>query len=122
MAAFAQFGSELDKATRAQLARGERMGEILKQDQFKPLPVEEQVFIIYAGINGFLDDLPLSEVRSFEEGFYQFLEANYRSLEEELREKKEIDAALRPRIDQALREWLELFNARNHNRDERSSK
>lgn len=121
MAAFAQFGSELDKATRAQLARGERMGEILKQDQFKPLRVEEQVFIIYAGINGFLDDLPLSEVRSFEEGFYRFLEANYRSLEEELREKKEIDAALRPRIDQALREWLELFNARNHNRNERSS-
>ena len=121
MAAFAQFGSELDKATRAQLARGERMGEILKQDQFKPLPVEEQVLIIYAGIKGFLDDLPLSEVRPFEEGFYRFLEANYRSLEEELREKKEIDAALRPRIDQALREWLELFNARNHNRNERSS-
>ena len=121
MAAFAQFGSELDKATRAQLARGERMGEILKQDQFKPLPVEEQVFIIYAGINGFLDDLPLSEVRSFEEGFYRFLETNYRSLEEELREKKEIDAALRPRIDQALREWLELFNARNCNRNERPS-
>ena len=111
VAAFAQFGSELDKATQAQLARGERMVEILKQDRFQPLPVEEQILIIYAGINGYLDNLPLSEVKPFEEGLYRFLEANYQELKEKLREKKEIDDALRQEIDRALKEWLQSLAA-----------
>lgn len=118
MAAFAQFGSELDKATQAQLARGERMVEILKQDQFQPLPVEEQVLIIYAGINGFLDNLSLKEMKSFEEGFYRFLETNYQSLKKELREKREIDNSLRPQIDKVLKEWLESFSAKASNAQE----
>ena len=113
MTAFAQFGTELDKATQVQLARGERMAEILKQDQFKPLAVEEQILIIYAGINGFLDNLPLSEIRQFEEGLYQFLDSNCQAVKEELRTKKAIDDALRAQIDTALKQWLDLFGKKN---------
>jgi F-type H+-transporting ATPase subunit alpha len=115
MTAFAQFGTELDKATQAQLARGERMAEILKQDQFRPLPVEEQILIIYAGINGFLDHLSLSAIKRFEEGLYRFLDSHYRALKEELREKSEIDEALRAQIDKALKEWLDSFGKKTPN-------
>ena len=115
MTAFAQFGTELDKATQAQLARGERMVEILKQDQFRPLSVEEQILIIYAGINGFLDHLPLSEIKRFEEGLYRFLDSHYQALKEELREKREIDEALRAQIDKALKEWLDSFSTKTPN-------
>ena len=68
LAAFAQFGSELDKATQAQLARGQRLTEVLKQDQFVPLPVEKQVLVIFAGTNGFLDDVDVPDVRALPEG------------------------------------------------------
>ena len=78
LAAFAQFGSEqLDKATQAQLARGQRLVEVLKQDQFQPLPVEKQVLIIFASGNKFLDDLPVDECRRFEAELYPFVETNY---------------------------------------------
>ena len=115
MTAFAQFGTELDKATQAQLARGERMVEILKQDQFRPLSVEEQILTIYAGINGFLDHLPLSEIKRFEEGLYRFLDSHYQALKEELREKREIDEALRAQVDKALKEWLDSFSKKTPN-------
>src|SRR6266508_1010239 len=74
LAAFAQFGSDLDKATQAQLARGKRLTELLKQLQFRPLPVEKQVIAIFAGINGYLDDRDVSQVRAFEEALYQHLD------------------------------------------------
>ena len=78
LAAFAQFGSEqLDKATQAQLARGQRLVEILKQDQYQPLPVEKQVLIIFAGANRYLDDIEVSECRRFERELYPFIETNY---------------------------------------------
>jgi F-type H+/Na+-transporting ATPase subunit alpha len=113
MTAFAQFGTELDKATQAQLARGERMVEILKQEQFKPLPVEDQILIIYAGVNGFLDSLPLTEIKRFEEGLHRFFASNYQNLKEELRAKMAIDDALRSQIDKALKEWLDLFGQKS---------
>jgi len=91
------------------------MVEILKQDQFRPLSVEEQVLIIYAGINGFLDNLPLSEIKRFEEGLYPFLDSNYQALKEELRARKEIDDAARAQIEKALKEWLDLYSDASSN-------
>ena len=76
LAAFAQFGSDLDKATLAQLSRGQRLTEILKQDQYMPFPVEKQVMIIYAGTNGLLDDLEVAECGPFEQSFYRFLDTS----------------------------------------------
>ncbi len=111
MAAFAQFGTELDKATQAQLARGERMVEILKQEQYKPLPVEKQILIIYAGTNGYVDDLSLEAIRPFEEGLYKFLDSKYPDILKDLREKREITEDLRNRIDSMLKEFKAIFKA-----------
>ena len=77
LAAFAQFGSDLDKATLAQLNRGRRLGEILKQDQYKPLPVEKQIAIIFAGTGGYLDDLPIEQCLPFEQALYDFMDTSY---------------------------------------------
>ena len=112
LAAFAQFGTEqLDKATQAQLARGQRLTEILKQDQFAPLPVEKQVMIIFAGTNRYLDDLEVSEVRKFELELYPFLDTNYSGLLKTLREKKAFDDALRAEAAKALDAFKERFKA-----------
>ncbi len=104
LAAFAQFGSELDKATQAQLARGQRMVEILKQGQFVPLPVEKQVVIIYAGTQGLLDDLPIEAIRLFEEFLYPFVERRYKPVYDEIREKRELSDALRQTLGRAITE------------------
>src|SRR5882724_5565744 len=112
MAAFAQFGSELDAATQSQLTRGERMVEILKQDQYKPLPVEKQVMIIYAGINGYLDVIPVEACRSFEEEFYPFVESRYASLPKEIKDKKQLDADLEARLRKAIEEFKAGFVSR----------
>jgi F-type H+/Na+-transporting ATPase subunit alpha len=110
LAAFAQFGTEqLDKSSRAQLARGQRLTEILKQDQFQPLPVEKQVMIIFAGTNRYLDDLEVSEVRRFELDLYPFLETRYSGLLKALREKKAFDDALRAEATKALDAFKENF-------------
>jgi F-type H+-transporting ATPase subunit alpha len=112
LAAFAQFGTEqLDKATQAQLARGQRLVEILKQDQFQPLPVEKQVMIIFAGANKYLDDLPVNECRRFELELYPFLDTNYSGLLKTLREKKAFDDALREEAKKALDAFKERFVA-----------
>jgi len=102
LAAFAQFGSDLDKATQMQLARGQRMVEILKQGQYQPLPVEKQVAIIFAGTQGLLDDLPADAVREFETHFYGWLERRAPQILTEIRDKKEIADALRERLTQAV--------------------
>jgi F-type H+/Na+-transporting ATPase subunit alpha len=112
MAAFAQFGSELDAATQSQLTRGERMVEILKQDQYKPLPVEKQVLIIYAGINGYLDDIPVEACRRFEEEFYPFVEGRYAALPKEIREKRQLDADLEASVRKAIEEFKADFISR----------
>jgi F-type H+-transporting ATPase subunit alpha len=111
LAAFAQFGSELDKATQAQLSRGARMVEILKQDQFVPLPVEQQILIVFAGVNGHVDDLPAEAIRSFEQGLFRFVGASYPEIYNELNEKKVVGDDLRQKIEQAVREYKEEFKA-----------
>src|SRR5215831_10293730 len=109
LAAFAQFGSDLDKATLAQLSRGQRLTEILKQDQYTPLPVEKQVVIIFAGTNGYLDDLEVPDCRPFEQSLYRFLDANYPGLLAKIRERKAIDDEIKSELKKALTEAKESF-------------
>ena len=110
LAAFAQFGTEqLDKATQAQLARGQRLMEILKQDQYQPLSVENQVLIIFAASNKYLDDLPVNECRRFETELYPFIETNYSGLLKSLREKKAFDDTNRADAKKALDAFKERF-------------
>jgi len=111
LAAFAQFGSDLDRASLAQLNRGKRLVEILKQGQFQPLPVEKQVGIIFAGTNGYLDDLPVEQCRRFEEEFYRFVDNSHRGLWTEIREKKVLDDSLRNQLHAVLKEFKERFVA-----------
>jgi F-type H+-transporting ATPase subunit alpha len=111
LAAFAQFGSDLDKATQAQLNRGARLVEVLKQPQYKPLAVEKQVLVIYAGNNGFLDALPTSEIGRYENELYRFLEARKPTLLSTLAQKKNIDDALKSEIEGALKEFAGEFKA-----------
>jgi F-type H+/Na+-transporting ATPase subunit alpha len=112
LAAFAQFGTEqLDKATQAQLARGQRLVEVLKQDQYQPLTVEQQILIIYAASNRYLDDIDVAEVRRFERELYPFIETNYPNVMKTLREKKAFDDALRAETKKALDAFKETFVA-----------
>ncbi len=112
LAAFAQFGTEqLDKTTQAQLARGQRLVEVLKQDQFQPLPVEKQVLIIFAGGNRYLDDLEVSDVGRFERELYLYLETNYPDLLKGLREKKQMDEQIRAEATRALDAFKDTFQA-----------
>jgi F-type H+-transporting ATPase subunit alpha len=109
LAAFAQFGSDLDKVTLAQLSRGQRLTEVLKQDQYTPFPVEKEVVIIYAGTNGFLDDLEVSECRAFEQSLYRLLDASYPALLAKIRERKAIDDEIKAELKKALTEAKEKF-------------
>jgi len=109
MAAFAQFGSDLDKATQDQLARGERMVAILKQGQYVPQPVEKQVVIIYAGTNGYLDKFPTSRVGAYEKGLFEFVEQKYPKLFEDIKTKKAIDDQVKPVLVKALEEFGATF-------------
>src|SRR5713101_2194298 len=109
LAAFAQFGSDLDKSSQAQLNRGRRLVEILKQGQYQPLPVEKQILIIYAGAKGFLDDMAVEECRKFEESLYRFVENAHPGLLSKVREKKILDDALQAEINNVLREAKERF-------------
>ncbi len=94
MAAFSQFGSELDKATQAQLARGARMVELLKQGQYKPMPVADQVLVIYAGVNGFVDDVPAEKILEFEDELLRYITEHHPQIKQTLVTKKKIDETL----------------------------
>ncbi len=107
--AFAQFGTELDKATQAQLARGERMVELLKQPRYKPMPVEKQVVSIYVGTNGYLDDIPVEKIKEFEESFLQFVDANYPELLKKIREEKVISEKIEEDLIKAIKEFKASF-------------
>ncbi len=109
LAAFAQFGTELDKATEARLSRGERMMELLKQDQYRPMPVEEQIAVIYAGVNRHLDDQPVDQVRTFEQEYIRFLYRNYPGILKDIREKKALDEELEESLKKSLAEFKESF-------------
>jgi F-type H+-transporting ATPase subunit alpha len=113
LAAFAQFGSDLDKATLAQLNRGKRLGEILKQDQYKPLPVEKQVTIIFAGTGGYLDDLAIEQIRPFELGLYEFMDTSYPAVGKAIVEKKELNDAVKADLRKMLDEYKAKFLADN---------
>ena len=111
LAAFAQFGSDLDRASQAQLNRGKRLVEILKQDQYQPLPVEKQIVTIYAGTKGYLDDLPVEQCRKFEEELYRFVDNAHGSLWEEIRTKKVLDDGLRRKVDGVVRDFKARFGS-----------
>ena len=107
--AFAQFGTELDKASQAQLDRGLRLTEILKQEPYSPLPVEKQVLIIYAGNRGFLDEIPLAAIRDYEKSLYNYFETHYAHLLQAIAASKQIDLHLDQEINQALQEFNQVF-------------
>jgi len=102
MAAFAQFGSELDKATQAQLARGVRMVELLKQGQYKPMPVADQVISIYAGVNGFVDDVPVDKIRQFEEDLHHYVTQHHQQIKKDVVTKGKIDEAFGAELKQII--------------------
>src|SRR6185503_1282356 len=103
--AFAQFGSDLDKATQAQLARGQRLMEILKQPQYQPVDVEKQVLIIWAAINGHTDEVPVENVRKFEADLVRFIENSHPGLLQKIREKKAIDDEIKADLQQVLTDF-----------------
>lgn len=109
MAAFAQFGSDLDKATQDQLTRGERMVAILKQGQYQPLPVEKQVMIIWAANAGFIDKIPTDRVPDYEKGAYEFMEQKYPQVFEVLKTKKAVDDELKKVLEKAFTEYTNQF-------------
>jgi F-type H+-transporting ATPase subunit alpha len=111
LAAFAQFGSDLDKATLNQLNRGRRLVEILKQPQYQPLPVEKQVTIIYAANNGFLDQVPVDQLRAFESELYQYLEGQRPRVLSSLAQKKQIDDEVKGALNEALKDFGQMFAA-----------
>ncbi|MBU1674405.1 F0F1 ATP synthase subunit alpha, partial [bacterium] len=100
--AFAQFGSDLDKATQRQLTRGERMVEILKQGQYRPLPLEKQVAVIFAGTQGFLDDLPVDSLAGWEKDFYVFMEEKHSNVLHDIRTSGKLEDATRENLQAAI--------------------
>ena len=111
LAAFAQFGSDLDKATQNQLNRGQRLVEVLKQKQFSPLPFSKQILIIFAGTSGFLDDLPVDQVRDFEAELYEYVDATNPGLLRTIMEKKTLDDTLKAQMTKTIKECKETFVA-----------
>ena len=112
LAAFAQFGSDLDKSTQAQLTRGARLVEILKQGQYAPLPVERQVAILFAGINGYLDAIAIGDLRTFESELYAFLEARAPEVLRGIAEKKQVTDEIKAALTAAVKEFATEFAAR----------
>jgi F-type H+/Na+-transporting ATPase subunit alpha len=109
MAAFAMFASDLDKSTAALLSRGQRVTEILKQDQYQPLPVVRQIALIFAATNGYLDALPVADCRRYEKELYSFLDARHPALLKEIAEKKDIKGELTEKLKIALAEFGQVF-------------
>ena len=111
MAAFAQFGSDLDQATQRQLNRGSRLVELLKQGQYQPLAVERQILIIYAGTNGFVDELPLGALKKYEQELNSFVESKHPDIFADILKKRELDGDLRAKLNKALEEFKGVFKA-----------
>lgn len=109
LAAFSQFGSDLDKATKKQLDRGQRLMAILKQGQYSPVSVEKQVLIIYATINGFVDELSLDEISNFEKELISFVEGKHVNILTDIKEKKQIDDELKKKMNEVITEFVRLF-------------
>jgi F-type H+-transporting ATPase subunit alpha len=111
LAAFAAFGSDLDAATQAQLTRGERLVEILKQPQYQPLPMEKQVTILFAGTNGYLDELPIDTLAAYETEMYSYIESNEPSIFSDLKEEEEFTDEIKEKVNKALTSFGETFKA-----------
>jgi F-type H+-transporting ATPase subunit alpha len=111
LAAFAAFGSDLDKATQAQLNRGQRLVELLKQHQFSPLSFSKQILIIMAGTGGFLDDLPVAQVREFEGELYKYVDSTNPGLLRTIMEKKILDDTLKGQLQAVIKEAKQQFVA-----------
>ena len=111
LAAFAQFGSDLDKATQQQLNRGQRLTELLKQPQFSPLPFSKQILAIYAGTNGYLDDLQVAQVRDFEDALYKYVDTSNPGLLNQIMEKKTLDDGMKKEMDRLIKEAKQEFIA-----------
>ncbi len=109
LAAFAQFGSDLDKATLAQIERGKRMVELLKQDQFVPLALEEQIIILFAGTQGYLDDLPIESIKKFEAEFLRYIKETKEDIRAEIREKKALDDTLKEKLAHTIEGFKKGF-------------
>jgi len=106
---FAQFATELDTATQAQITRGQRLMELMKQPQYSPMEVEDQVAVLFAGINGYLDDLPISAVRAFEEGLLKFIKERYVNILNEIRTTKQLSKENESKLHEAIKEFKEEF-------------
>jgi F-type H+/Na+-transporting ATPase subunit alpha len=122
LAAFAQFGSDLDKASQAQLSRGKRWIEVLKQPPYSPIPVEKQVAIIFAGGQGFLDDLRVEDIRRFEAELYQYLDNKKSDLLANIREKKELKDDIKKDLSNAITEFKKEFVARKDQKGDQQKK
>lgn len=109
LAAFSQFGSELDADTRERLAQGERIREMLKQPQYKPMPVEKQVIIIYAATKKYLLDIPVDDVLRFQDELFDFIDTKYAEIPAEIREKKEMTKETEEKLVKALEEFKKDF-------------
>jgi F-type H+-transporting ATPase subunit alpha len=110
LAAFAQFGSDLDEATQRQLDRGQRLSELLKQPQYRPVPLDKQVMSIYAGTNGFLDKIPVTRIAEWEQSFAQFMDSNHPSIGQTIQRDKRLDdtniEGLRVALDDFNKQFL----------------
>src|SRR6266850_5451148 len=106
--AFAQFGSELDPATQRQLARGARVVEVLKHPQYQPMPVEQQVVVIFAVTNGLIDDVDIPEIKAWEKGLLEFMAAQHAAVVEEIRTRKALSDDLSARLRKAIEEYKSL--------------
>jgi F-type H+-transporting ATPase subunit alpha len=110
LAAFAQFGtSDLDAATVRQIERGRRLTELMKQPQYQPVPLQHEVIVIFAAVNGFLDDVPVDKVRTFESNLYSFMDSNHPGIGDEIRDKKELSPELEEKLRAAIREFKQTF-------------
>jgi F-type H+-transporting ATPase subunit alpha len=111
MAAFAQFASDLDAATRAQLERGKRLTELLKQGQYVPLPVEKQVLLVFAGTQGYTDTLPVESLRTYEQELYRYIDEKHPDIWSDIKEKRELTDDLRKKVEKALKAFNKKFVA-----------
>lgn len=110
LAAFAQFGSDLDKSTLAQIERGKRMVELLKQNQYVPMSLEEQIVVLFAGAFGHVDDIPVEKIKDFETALLNFFNNSKQEIMKEIAEKKLLDETLRPRLDEAIKDFRQSFS------------
>ena len=109
--AFAQFGSDLDKATQAQLARGRRLVEVLKQDQYQPIGVAKQILIIYAGSSGLIDEMPIDHCGAFEKELYQYFDVHHKDLLEKMADKGGMTDEVKDAVKKGIEECVKQFQA-----------